>query len=232
MPTTADVTREMIVRTAVWSVFSAALLFVPAGTINWPEGWIYLAIVCGLGLVSGLIIAKHDPALVKERMGAPVQKEQKSWDKSLALHILPPVPSHVRGGRARCGAVPDLTHALWLEALGVAGVLLGMSIIHVVMRTNTFAAPVVKIRTERKHHVISTGPYAYVRHPMYGGAIPLILGTGVICSGRGTRSGIGVLLIILLAYRAVLEEETLKRETEGYAAYASGVRYRLVPGLW
>lgn len=231
MPTTAEVTREMIVRSAAWSVFSAALLFVPAGTINWPEGWIYLALVCGVGLVSGLIIAKRDPALVKERMGAVVQKDQKSWDKILLsvffiLFLAMYVVAGLDAVRFQTSHMP-----VWLEVVGVAGVLLGMYIFHVVMRTNTFAAPVVKIQTERKHHVISTGPYAYVRHPMYGGAIPLVLGTGLML-GSWYAVGIGVVLIILLAYRAVLEEEMLKRELEGYDAYAARVRYRLVPGIW
>lgn len=221
---------KLVVRTAVWTVLTAALLFVPAGTLDWTEGWVYLLLVCGLGLVSGLIVAKHDPELVKERMGAPVQKDQKGWDK-----ILLPVffglwlVQYVVAGldmRFHASDVP-----LWLEAIGAAGIVFGLYVFHIVMMTNTFAAPVVKIQAERKQHVISEGPYAYVRHPMYGGAIALILGTGLLL-GSWWAVGLGVVLILLLACRCVLEEETLKRELAGYDAYARRVHYRLIPGVF
>lgn len=231
MPTSSEVATQLITRTAVWTVISASLLFLAAGTIRWPEGWIYLTLVCGLGLVSGLIIARHDPALLKERMGSPVQKEQKGWDKILlsiffALSLAQPVVAGLDAVRFRTSAMPA-----WLEMTGALAIVAGLYIFHIVMRANTFAAPVVKVQTERQHRVVSTGPYAHVRHPMYGGAIPLMLGTGLLL-GSWTAVGLGVVLILLLAIRAVLEEETLKRELEGYAAYAARVRYRLVPGVW
>ncbi|MGE3227969.1 MAG: isoprenylcysteine carboxylmethyltransferase family protein [Hyphomicrobium sp.] len=231
MSTTSDVTVQLVTRTLVWSVLSAALLFIPAGTLAWPEGWIYLTLACGLGLLSGLILAKHDPALLKERLGSPVQKEQKGWDKLLiSVFIVLFLAMYVVAGldAVRFG----ISHMpVWLEGIGAAGVLFGSYVFHIVMLTNTFAAPVVKIQTERKHAVISSGPYAYVRHPMYGGAIALILGTGLLL-GSWYAVAIGVAAILLLAYRSVLEEETLKRELEGYAAYAERVRHRMVPGLW
>lgn len=231
MATTANLVFQMIWRTAVWAVISAALLFVPAGTIKWPEGWIYLALVCGLGLVSGLIIAKHDPALLRERLGSPVQREQKSWDKILLsvffiLFLAMYVVAGLDAVRFQTSDMP-----IWLKACGGVGVLFGLYVFHIVMRTNTFASPVVKIQTERKHRVISTGPYAYVRHPMYGGAIALVLGTGLLL-GSWYAVGIGVVLVLLLAYRSVLEEATLKRELEGYGDYAARVRHRLIPGVW
>jgi protein-S-isoprenylcysteine O-methyltransferase Ste14 len=222
---------KMFIQTAIWAAFSAILLFVPAGTFRWPEGWIYLALTCGLGLISGLIIAKRDPELLKERLGSPVQKDQKSWDKILlpaffVLWLAQLVVAGLDAGRFHTSEIPT-----WLEAVGAAGIVCGLYVFHIVMRTNTFAAPVVKIQTERKQHVISSGLYAYVRHPMYGGAIPLILGTGFLL-GSWWAVGLGCVLIVLLAYRAVLEEETLKRELEGYAAYAQRVRYRLIPKVY
>jgi len=222
---------KMLVRTAIWTVFSAALLFVPAGTLFWPEGWIYLVLICGLGLVSGLIIAERDPELLKERMGSPVQKDQKGWDKILisvffALWLVQYVVAGLDAVRFHTSDVP-----IWLKVLGAAGIVVGLYVFHVVMLTNTFAAPVVKIQTDRKQHVISSGPYAYVRHPMYGGAIALILGTGLLL-GSWWAFALGIVLIALLSYRAVLEEETLKRELDGYADYAQRVRFRLIPGIF
>ncbi|MCC7253758.1 isoprenylcysteine carboxylmethyltransferase family protein [Hyphomicrobium sp.] len=119
----------------------------------------------------------------------------------------------------------------WLKLTGALGIVAGLYLNHIALLANTFAAAVVKIQTERKQQVVSTGPYAYVRHPMYAGAIPLLLGTPLLL-GSWWGVATGVVLIGLLAWRAVLEEETLARELEGYAAYAARVRYRMVPGVW
>ena len=156
---------------------------------------------------------------------------QKGWDKILlsVFFVLWLAQYPVAGLDAVRFKTSDMP--VWLEAAGAFGVAFGIYAFHVVMRANTFAAPVVKIQTERSHHVVSTGPYAYVRHPMYGGAIALIFGTGLLL-GSWYATALGVILILLLAGRSVLEEETLKRELEGYEAYAARVRSRLIPGIW
>lgn len=227
----SSVTSRLISRTALWTAVNAVLLFAAAGTVLWPAAWIYMALTGVLGVASGLIIARHDPALLEERMKSPIQRDQKPWDKILlsvffVLWLLQYVVAGLDAVRFRFSEMP-----LWLEGVGAAGVVLGLYVFHIVMRANTFAAPVVKIQTERQHRVVSTGPYAYVRHPMYAGAIALILGTGLLL-GSWLAVGLGVVLIASLAYRAVLEEETLKRELPGYDAYAARVRYRLIPRVW
>jgi protein-S-isoprenylcysteine O-methyltransferase Ste14 len=222
---------QLLRKTAVWLAITAALLFVPAGTIYWPEAWVFLAEIGIVGLASGLVIAKHDPALLRERMGPMMQKDQKGWDKVLlpvffVLWLGQYVVSGLDAVRFEISQVP-----LWLKVVGALGIAIGFYVVHIVMRTNTFAAPVVKIQSERKHQVISTGPYAYVRHPMYGGAILLALGTPLLL-GSWYGVALGIMSIVVLALRAVLEEETLKSELEGYDAYAASVPYRLVPGVW
>lgn len=222
---------QLLRKTAVWLAITAALLFVPAGTIYWPEAWVFLAEIGIVGLASSLIIAKHDPALLRERMGPMVQKDQKGWDKALlpvffVLWLGQYVVAALDAVRFEISHVP-----LWLKVVGALSIAIGFYVVHIVMRTNTFAAPVVKIQSERKHQVISTGPYAYVRHPMYGGAILLALGTPLLL-GSWYGVALGIMSIVVLALRAVLEEETLKRELEGYDAYAASVPYRLVPGVW
>ena len=99
---------------------------------------------------------------------------------------------------SQLGALPDALLALWLKVVGGIGVALGMYVFHVVMRTNPFAAPVVKIQAERKHQVVSTGPYAYVRHPMYGGAMFLLFGTPLLL-GSWYAVAIGVVIALILA---------------------------------
>ena len=118
-----------------------------------------------------------------------------------------------------------------LQALGLAMLLVSTVFIMWVMRENSFAAPLVKVQSERGHRVISSGPYAWVRHPMYTGAIvffigiPLLLGSlwGLIASP---------LLALLFAIRITIEERMLTAGLEGYIDYTSQVRYRLLPGIW
>jgi protein-S-isoprenylcysteine O-methyltransferase Ste14 len=221
----------MIWRTTVWLAITGVLLFGSAGTLAWPQAWLYLAEINVLGLVSGYRIAQSDPELLRERLRSPVQREQKPWDKVLlmimfALWMIQYVVAGLDAIRFATSHMP-----VWLNVVGAIGVAAGLYAFHMVLRANTFAAPVVKIQAERKHHVISTGPYAIVRHPMYAGAIPMVVGTPLMLgSWYALLCAAGIILV--LAVRAVLEEETLRAELEGYAAYAERVRYRLVPGLW
>jgi protein-S-isoprenylcysteine O-methyltransferase Ste14 len=231
MAASPSLTKRMLVQTVIWLAITGALLFGSAGTLAWPQAWLLLAEYGGLGLLSGLLIARHDPALVRERMSGPIQKQQKSWDKILisiffALWMSQYVVNGLDAVRFHWSDVP-----LWLQVAGGIGVALGFCAFHVVMMTNTFAAPVVKIQSERKHQVISTGPYAWVRHPMYAGAVLMIVGTPLLL---GSCYGLiwAAAMIVLLGLRAVLEENTLKAELEGYEAYVARVRYRLVPGIW
>jgi protein-S-isoprenylcysteine O-methyltransferase Ste14 len=223
--------RSMIVRTVVWSALTGALLFASAGTLDWPAAWVFLAEFAVLGLVSGTIIGRSDPQLLRERMASPIQREQKSWDKAFivvlfALWLSQYVVAGLDAVRFHASEVP-----LWLKAAGALAIAVGFWVFHVVMRANTFAAPVVKIQAERQHQVVTTGPYAYVRHPMYAGAIPMIVGTPLLLGSYYALLW-SLAVVVLLATRAVLEEKVLTSELEGYATYAARVRYRLVPGVW
>ena len=223
--------RRLIVHTVIWLVILGAILFLSAGTLDWPEAWVLLIGSGALGLVSALIIARHDPALMRERMRGPIQSQQKPWDKALlvvvfVLCLAMFIVAGLDAVRYRTSNMP-----LWLEVTGAAGIALGIYIFHVVMRTNSYATAVVRIQNERGHQVISTGPYAFVRHPMYSGAILYFLGIALLL-GSWYAVGIAVALIALFGLRAVWEEQTLIDELPGYAAYAERVRYRLIPGIW
>jgi protein-S-isoprenylcysteine O-methyltransferase Ste14 len=225
-----SVVPRLFIQTAVWLAISGALLFIPAGTFRWPEAWIYIAGIGTIGLVSAMAIARRDPELLRERMRAPVQRDQKGWDKILlSLFMALSFAQYIVCGLDHRFAASDVP--LWVKGAGAGGVALGFYVFHVVLRANTFAAPVVKIQSERKHRVIDTGPYAYVRHPMYAGFIPMSLGTPLLL-GSWYGFALAFLLIAIMSVRAVLEENTLKAELEGYEAYAARVRYRLVPGVW
>jgi protein-S-isoprenylcysteine O-methyltransferase Ste14 len=227
----AALVRRMLKQMLIWTVALAAVLFIAAGTLAWPEAWVYIVGSAILSLASGLTIASRNPELLRERMRGPMQEDQKSWDKPLigviiALCLLLPVAAGIDAVRLHLSHMP-----IWLEVMGGLFVCLGIYLFHVVMVTNTYATTVVRVQRERGHQVISTGPYAYVRHPMYTGASFYFLGIALLL-GSWWAVAIAVLLIVLFAVRAVWEEETLKSELQGYAAYAERVRFRLVPWIW
>jgi len=223
--------RGLVVRTIIWLAITGALLFVSAGTLAWPEAWVLLAELGVLGLASGIAIGRSDPALLRERMASPIQRAQKSWDKLLLSALFffwmsQYIVAGLDAVRFHASNVP-----LWLQVVGALAIALGLYVFHAVMLANTFASPVVKIQTERKHQVVSTGPYALVRHPMYAGVIPMTVGTALLL-GSWVALAWSLTVIAVLAIRAVLEEATLASELEGYEAYAARVRYRLIPGVW
>jgi protein-S-isoprenylcysteine O-methyltransferase Ste14 len=221
------IVRQSLVGLAIMLV----LLFVPAGTLAWPAAWIFLI---EFTIASALItrwLLRHNPALLEERMKPLIQREQKPWDKALMAVFLLLwcawfIVTALDAVRFGWSVVP-----LWMQGLGVLAIAVSMHIMFLIMRTNSFAAPVVKIQAERGHRVISDGPYAIVRHPMYSGALLLILGTPLLL-GSWWGLALSPLLILLFAVRAVMEERTLMAELPGYADYAARVRYRLIPMVW
>jgi len=222
---------KLIIRTVIWIALLALLLFGAAGTARWPAGWLFLAETGGLGFAIGLWLARHDPALLAERQSSAFQRGQKAWDKVFvaALIVLTVawfVLMACDAVRFRWSLVPQ-----WLQGVGALLIALGMFIVHLTFRENTYAAPVVKIQTERGHRVISTGPYACVRHPMYAGMLLVFVGMPLLL---GSWYGLAAapVMAALIAVRAVLEERTLANELAGYREYTARVRYRLVPGLW
>src|SRR3984893_14177088 len=211
-------------------LISALPLFGAAGTLRWPAAWAYLVLVFGPGLLITLELAKRDPALLEERMKPVIQKDQPLWDRILITTFLALwlgwvvlVGLDVRFGWS---AMP-----VWLQWIGAAGVLLTMWIWFLIFRENTFLAPVVKIQKERGHKVISSGPYATVRHPMYAAALVFFAATALLLGSWYGLAG-ALLLAAWLVVRTALEDRELKRGLAGYTDYAARVRYRLVPLIW
>jgi protein-S-isoprenylcysteine O-methyltransferase Ste14 len=221
---------KLVRRTLISIVVMALLLFVPAGIIDWPSAWIFLASQLALSLAGGAWLAQSDPELLEERLKPLFQQGQSTSDKIVIVLLVALGISLfiVMGLDRRFGwsHVP-----LWVQILG-ALLLVPMGVLsYLTFRENRFAAAVVRVQKERGHRVIATGPYAYVRHPMYLGAIFFGLGTPLML---GALSGliVSALLVVLLGVRAVLEERTLAAGLPGYADYAKRVRYRLIPRVW
>jgi len=229
---TSDVTRKRVLaRTLIFLGVLALLFFATSGTERWPAAQVYLALIAVMVLGLGLMLVRRDFALLAERMRSPIQREQKGWDRLLigtllVLYVGWFVLIELDAERFHWSNVP-----LAVQVIGAILIFITFCITWLVIRENSFAAPVVKIQSERGHYVVTTGPYAFVRHPMYAGTIPFLIGTPLML-GSWWGLLVSPLLIVLLALRAVLEERTLKAELEGYADYAKRVRYRFVPHIW
>jgi protein-S-isoprenylcysteine O-methyltransferase Ste14 len=221
---------RLFLRTILTLLLVGGLMFVSAGSCDWPAAWIFLALLATMGLGGGLWLLKTDPDLFEERMKPMFQRGQKGWDKPLMAAVLVLWFGWfvVMGLDHRYGwsSVP-----VALQVLGFVLLVAMMVIVVYTLRENRFAAPVVRVQTERGHRVVSTGPYAFVRHPMYSSMLLYGLGVPLLL---GALSGliVAAALIVLIGIRAVLEERTLAAELPGYAAYAERVRYRLVPRVW
>ncbi|MEI9427500.1 methyltransferase family protein [Mesorhizobium sp. Cs1299R1N3] len=221
---------KLILQTFLWFGVMGALLFLSAGTLYWHGAWVYLVMMVGLSLTLGVALARRDPSLMNERLSPPIQKNQTAADKFLLSILLLAILGWqiFMGFDFRFGwsAVP-----VWVQVIGAAVVLLSIWICYLTMVENSFAAPVVKIQEERGQRVITTGPYSYVRHPMYAGAILFFAGTALLL---GSWWGLALVLVfvVLLAIRTFIEEKTLRTGLRGYDDYADEVRYRLIPLVW
>jgi protein-S-isoprenylcysteine O-methyltransferase Ste14 len=216
-----------LVETGLWLVFLVAVLFGTAGRLEWPMAWLFVAVNAALAVAGFLVL---DPELIRER--ARPGGATRSWDwriSALGGAFLLPIPLGLSGLDARFHWSPPIPVALELAALGVFA--LGQAVGLWAAHSNRFFSAFVRIQSERGHHVVSSGPYAYVRHPGYAGGVlgfvaaPLALGSlwGLL------PLPIGVALFVV---RLLWEERTLAEELAGYREYASRVRWRLLPRLW
>lgn len=206
-----------------------AVLFGPAGTLCWPAAWIYLGIVAAHFCVNVIYLNRVNPELIAHRMR--LGPGTKRWDiiwsvLSAPLFVAIYVVAGLDVVRYGWSSMPA-----WLWIIGIALFLPGAWLLTWSMGVNPFFEKTVRIQTERGHRVVDTGPYAYVRHPGYAGFFGWTLGTPLLL-GSWCALGPALLSGIALVIRTALEDRTLRRELEGYEAYAERVRFRLIPGLW
>lgn len=213
--------------------FFAVALMWPAGIWWWWQAWVIVVIWSGFTATMVAYLLSNDPALLAERMKfVPLQKDQKFWDKVLmSLFIVVGIGLYIIPGF-------DVVRYEWSDPLPLPTMIIAMAIhlpcffiLSWVMRENTFLSQVVKIDEERQHEVITTGPYALVRHPMYFSVILLLFALPL---ALGSRFGLipAVFLAVLLVVRTYLEDHTLQVELTGYIEYTKQTPYRLIPGIW
>ena len=191
----------------------------------------------GIWAIFGIIMTgyliRHDPELLAERLKlVPLHKEQKDWDKVIMLlFFIAGIGLYLIPGFDVIRYQWSEPLPLWLKLVAMFIHLPCLVILAWVMRENTYLSQVVKIDEQRGHQVITTGPYAIVRHPMYTIIIILLFAVPVALGSRYALI-LAVFLTLLLIVRTYLEDQTLHAELEGYPEYAKQTRYRLVPGLW
>jgi len=222
---------RLISRTLVWLAATAVLLFLPAGTVRWPGAWVMLAELGALAMIVGIWLLRRDAQLLRERLSSVVQREQRTWGKLLMCTVVLVWSGWfvLMGLDVGLHGTPQVPN--WLQVLGALGIPLCGAMAVLTFRENSYASPVVKIQEDRGQMTVMTGPYAFVRHPMYAGAIPYFLGTPLLL---GSLWGLVLapFIIALLGLRAMMEERTLDAELPGYEDYAAQVRYRLIPFVW
>ncbi len=206
----------------------AALLFVPAGRLDWTLGWIYVGILAASVAVNWLCLARWNPELIDRRMH--VGEGTKTWDKVWGALFAPVMLAIyvVAGLEARDG-ISSLPQVMW--PLGLAIFVPGAAMFIWSMVVNPFFEKTVRIQTEHGHRVVDTGPYAYVRHPGYTGFLGWILSAPLLLASAWALVP-ALLAVVGLVIRTTLEDRTLHAELPGYREYAARVRSRLIPGLW
>jgi protein-S-isoprenylcysteine O-methyltransferase Ste14 len=212
-------------QTAAFIVGLAVALFASAGTV-WILGfWVYIAIFIALMVAA---FAGLDPDLLRERMRPGGQKPPAPlWLFSGVLFLHWIIAGLDRGRLHESDTVP-----LWLQAAGFVVLTSGEVLCFWAMRENRFFSSVIRIQSDRGQYVVSTGPYAVIRHPGYTAGI-LIIGSSGIALGSWLAAAVVVVLSLpFLLYRVIAEDRILQAKLEGYRAYAVRVRWRLAPGIW
>jgi protein-S-isoprenylcysteine O-methyltransferase Ste14 len=203
-------------------------LFLPAGTIFWLQGWIYITLMIIFSTSLIIYLTKKDPELLKARAKT---KTSKSWDKKLGIigtpffivmYILP----GFEAVRFKWSNLP-----FYISIIGYTGMIIAVIIFFLVNRENTYLSRVVEIQEERGQKVITTGPYRIIRHPMYFSVIILYISH---CLALGSLFALipCAIIIVTIIIRTIHEDKMLHEQLEGYKEYAQITRYKLIPGIW
>ena len=212
----------------VLTVVMGLLLFIPAGTINYWQAWGYLLIFMGASFLTTLYLMKKDPALLNRRMRGGPTAEKRGTQKLIMLFtsicfialLVVPALDH----RFRWSTMP----LSWV-IVGDVLVAIGFYFIFLVYKENTFTSATIEVAADQK--VISTGPYAIVRHPMYASALLYLVGTPLALGSCWGLLALSAMMPFLI-WRLYDEESFLSGNLPGYTEYQKMVRHRLIPFIW
>ena len=209
-------------------IFEALLLFVAAGRIDWLWAWVLLGLYFVGVLINAYYMFRYSPETIARRASG---EGIKGWDKIVSglWALVGIVQLIVAGLDDRYGWSASLPLAAHI--VGIVLFVLGFALFSYAMITNAYFATVVRIQTEQGHRVCTTGPYRYVRHPGYVGAILQAFGLPLLLGSLWALLP-GVISALLIVVRTALEDRTLQAELPGYVAYTQQTHHRLLPGVW
>lgn len=217
-----------IIQVFVSVLLMGLVLFLSAGRLDWPAAWIFLGFYVLVILTLGMWAMRKHPEVVNER---GKMENIKSWDKTLMtmytvmLFVLFAVAG-LDAGRFGWSVMP-----IALQVVGFVALAFAMAVTYWAMATNPFLSTIVRIQDDRGHYVVTSGPYRYVRHPMY--AMMFFMYPGIALElGSWWALIPAAVIAIVFVIRTALEDRTLQAELPGYTAYAQRVRYRLLPSVW
>lgn len=206
----------------------AAIIFLPARTLDYWQAWIFLAVFFGSVLAITFYLMKNDPKLLERRVnagpGAEQGKTQKIIQSLAAIAFIAMFVVSALDHRFAWSAVPP-----YVSVLGDVLVALGLYFVFLVFKENSFASGTIEVGAEQR--VIATGPYALVRHPMYIGALVMLLGVPL---ALGSCWGVLTIIpmVLVLVARLLNEEKFLAKNLAGYSEYQTKVKSRLLPLIW
>jgi protein-S-isoprenylcysteine O-methyltransferase Ste14 len=210
------------------TVFMAAALFIPAWTLNYWQAWLFLAVFFVAVLLITVYLIRKDPGLLERRIkagsGAETRRSQKIIQLLAAIAFISIFILSALDHRFAWSALP-----YYVVVAGDLFVALGLLVVFFVFRENSYASATIEIVTEQQ--LITTRPYAIVRHPMYTGAFIMLVG---VPPALGSWWGLLAVIPIILAiiWRLMDEEKFLQTNLDGYSDYLSNVKYRLLPFIW
>ena len=220
--------RQAIVQSVLGLIVFIAIVFVTAGTWNYWQGWVFVGVFSASTTSLTIYLAICDKPLLERRMKAGPWHE-KEWSQKIIVSlvivaffafIILPVLDY------RYGLSPA---SAWVSIAGDTIIIFSFLAIFWVIKTNRWAAS--NVRVEPGQQVVDTGPYAYVRHPMYAAAICLVVGIP-LALGSWRSAALLIPFLPVLLWRLLDEEKILAADLTGYAAYMGSVKYRLIPYVW
>jgi protein-S-isoprenylcysteine O-methyltransferase Ste14 len=217
------------VRETIGVLFMAVALFWAAGRLDWWPAWGLVTLMAAWTLATGIVIVRHDPSLLAERLG-PRQGAER-WDTIIMsiYGVLQLAMLVVSGLDNRFSWSAAYLPMLQLAALIVVGS--GHALVVWATGVNSYFSQIARIQQERQHQVVASGPYRFVRHPGYAGSILVALASPVAL-GSSWALLVGIASAVLMLVRTMLEDNMLLNGLEGYRQYAADHTYRLLPGIW
>jgi protein-S-isoprenylcysteine O-methyltransferase Ste14 len=204
-------------------------VFWSAGRMDWWPAWAAIAVLLAWFVVEDVVVLRLDPGLIAERLKPP--RGAKAWDRAIvSIARLTQLARYILSGLdQRYGWTGGVPLAAQVSGLIVCN--LGQALFTWAMASNTFFSQILRIQSDRDHVAVTGGPYRYVRHPGYVGAMMFEFGVSALLASWWSLIAAGFFAVLFIL-RTALEDRTLQAGLPGYVDYARQVRYRLLPGIW